>query len=534
MPCLVRGCVPRARQGQALRAPKYCAPRAALRNSGISRVERRALARTPTVPVLFEGPEAVIGVLLAAAALLLDFGREVARLVGGGGPSVDVLERGLQEVDRSIGSLERVLDGSKRALAGAEAGLDAAIARAGCAEQALVGVGGMRGSLEGLLVQAEEASVELAKIEASLEEERERRLRGEEVQGEKEAERRLLDAAVAEREGDVERLRSLIEDVRGSGESALDVAKGREESLRGEIVARDNELEAMRMERELAATESRALEEKTAAMAEQVASAAEALELTRVQLEEAQKDLEERRSAKRQAEAERVAALNKGMQADKMRTVLGDTERELGELQAELRARDAMVNSMEAESDQLRSQLAARDAELHVLASRVESLAALDKRGGDADMSNMSLDQVNANLKAEQMALGAELTKAELASFALSEKDLDPLDRIGRELGAEKSLVQAGLRKAEAAVKIEEHLAQRREDAVADVLDSVAEGGSELTAVAKQAQAKSSEKETPPRRRRGRPSKTETKASDEPTPEKRKRGRPRKNAQSSE
>lgn len=392
--------------------------------------------------------------------------------------------------------------------------------------------------------QAEQAELRLQQLTATLASEREKRERVAHQKGVASEEGARLDDDLQTREKDLSCLREDLDALRGKTEQALDLLKNEEMGLREKVGNSEEQLDVVRKERMAVEKEAMEMANCASDMEERARVASVALEETRRELEEVRVQLAEKVKEEEAVDRDTGGVVDRGVEEVAMRKMLGDLECELGELQRELRARDAVVNEVAVESDELRSLLASRDAEVRLLKSRLESAVVVqEERGGDSSLSDLSLQVIKRNMDAEQLALSAEIAKAELATFEISEEDLDPLDRIKKEMDVEGDFLQAGLRKAETAVELEEHSMLRREGNVDDILKQVESGQeiesgviadeTEAMTVAKVAQnKKATEKEAKPKKRRGRPPKAggATKASNGDGEEKvkRKRGRPRK------
>lgn len=392
--------------------------------------------------------------------------------------------------------------------------------------------------------QAEQAELRLQQLTATLASEREKRERVAHQKGVASEEGARLDDDLQTREKDLSCLREDLDALRGKTEQALDLLKNEEMGLREKVGNSEEQLDVVRKERMAVEKEAMEMANCASDMEERARVASVALEETRRELEEVRVQLAEKVKEEEAVDRDTGGVVDRGVEEVAMRKMLGDLECELGELQRELRARDAVVNEVAVESDELRSLLASRDAEVRLLKSRLESAVVVqEERGGDSSLSDLSLQVIKRNMDAEQLALSAEIAKAELATFEISEEDLDPLDRIKKEMDVEGDFLQAGLRKAETAVELEEHSMLRREGNVDDILKQVESGQeiesgviadeTEAMTVAKVAQnKKATEKEAKPKKRRGRPPKSggATKASNGDGEEKvkRKRGRPRK------
>lgn len=430
----------------------------------------------PAVPTLFNGPEAVLGILLAAAALLADFTRGLVYIATNASSSNDGVRKGLGDVDRSIALLHMALDESKQILKATEDELDASIMRANSAEQALAGLGDSRDKLMTALDQAAKADIEVNRIERYLEEEREGRKAvegGKQVLG-TEIEQIILD--MEKREKEVEQLGAMVVEVRSWGEEKLGGYTKREVELREVIEKNQRDFEKVKEEREQLASEAREMEKKASTMAEQVSAAALALEETRRELQQVESDLLERRVESERVDEASLEIDKRNKESKHWKEVVAKMKGELKELQSELKERDKTVRSVARESDELRSLLATRDAELREVSERLASAMANEREtGGDSRRSHLKLEEIKKNLDAEQLALSAEIARAELKKSDLGDDVLDEIDRLAMELEAEGRLLQAGLRKAEASVRLEEHQQQRKNRAVEDILESIEE-----------------------------------------------------------
>ncbi|KAI0562019.1 Exosome complex exonuclease-like protein [Gracilaria domingensis] len=97
----------------------------------------------------------------------------------------------------------------------------------------------------------------------------------------------------------------------------------------------------------------------------------------------------------------------------------------------------------------------------------------LEVKGGDSSRSEMSLQEIKRNLRAEKLALSAEIRQARVASDALSEEDVDKLQLLKREMKAKRDGMRAKLKKAQTTVDREEKEIERREAAIGNILDVV-------------------------------------------------------------
>lgn len=413
----------------------------------------------------------MLGIVLAAAALLADFARNLSRLATHPAPKL------AQNIEESIDVLSAALDKSKAVLRETEGRLDQSLARASSAEGALGGWGDTRDAMRRARENTVKVEMELKRIEDMLREERERyqdavgkRKRGG-------GERSGLEGKIKERELEMEALRKKMEQLEKNEVKVREEKEKREEALGVEMKDRELELERVRLERVKAEEQAVGLEKRAADVSEQAEAAELALEETRRELQRMQKDLDEREKGREIMERESGEMEKKREELEELKGMMGDMEREVDDLKLELKSRDQIVNEVALESDELRSLLAARDAELKEVSTRLESamLADVDSGGGDPEFSEMKLKEVKKNLDAEQLALSAEITKAQMASEDMSNQDVDLLGRLVKEMDAEGALMQAGLRKMESAVSIEESTGGRKNEAVDDVLESIEE-----------------------------------------------------------
>lgn len=426
------------------------------------------------VPTLFNGPEAVLGILLAAAALIAQFTRDLARIASGTSPSREEMQRGLEEVDRSIEVLRVALDGSKQALKETEDQLDESLARANSAEQALQGLGDTREKYMKAMDDAAKAEKEVERIEQCLREERD------DMQGNQQAmlsartEFKSVESEVESRERELLELRKMVEEMKEQGEERLKGAVGEGNELREQIEHIEAELEDVRTEKERIEKNAEEIEKRATTMADQVSAAALALEETRKELERVESELTKRKSESARLEMDTAELEEQTLENDKLREVMRDMEIELRDMQVELRNRDMLVSAVSNESDELRSILAMREAELREVSERLASTIANEmESAGDPRLSDLKLEEIKANLDADQLAFSAEIAKADLVRNEIDKNDIEALERVKKEMGLDDNLFQAALRKAEASVRLIEHDEERRNDAVDDVMQSI-------------------------------------------------------------
>lgn len=416
----------------------------------------------------------MLGILLAAAALLADFTRGLVHIATNPSPFKEDIREGLNDVDRSIALLRTALDGSKQLLKATEDELDASIMRANSAEKALAGLGDSRDKLMSALDQAAKADMEISRIQKCLEEERKGRSLVEEGKEIAESETEQVGSDMEKREKEIDDLRAMVEEVKRWGEEKLEGHVKREVELRDGIEESQREFEKVKEEKERLAEEARSMEKRAGTMAEQVSAAALALEETRRELERVESELEEKRTESKRVDKESLE-LDKRSEENKLwKEAVENMKEELKDLQLELKERDRVVEAVALESDELRSLLAARDAELREISERLASaMTGEQERGGDSRQSDLKLEEIKEHLDAEQLALSAEIARAKLKKSDIGADVLDEMDRLAMELEAEGKLLQAGLRKAEATMRLEEHQQQRKNGAVEDVLESI-------------------------------------------------------------
>lgn len=421
----------------------------------------------------------MLGIVLAAAALLADFARNLARLTLNSvqpkrSPAAD-----LREIDNSISQLQTVLDTSKTALTGTERQLDETLNRANLAEGAISSMGDSREAISDAKQQASDAYIRLSTVRDALQLQTARR---DDVRADMTVmrqERARLQRTIDEREAEVADLTLRLDAERAqprADEQQRQQAEQRERALQDELDARGGELVGARAERDEMGREAELMAQRVGTLEEEAEMASRALAETRDELQRVLADVADREADLARVEQDAASALRQSVDAERLRKVVSGMERELGELQGELRARDQVVRDVEKESDELRSILAARDVELRGLSSKLESaISAEQDKGGDSRQSDLNLEDVKSSLNTEQMALAAEIAHAELASYDIGEDDLDPLDRLTMEIGAEGGRFQANLRRAETALKRDENERLRKDGAVREILQSVEE-----------------------------------------------------------
>lgn len=424
---------------------------------------------------MFNGPEAVLGVLLAAAALLADFARGLARVTRAqGNQSAEDLEGELRSVDKSIFLLRTALDESKRALKVTEDDLDENLMRANSAEKALAGLGDSRDKMMKALDDAAKAEIELERIKSYLAQEEESTSAVERRRKQFGAEMARVAWDVEKREKEVEEITELLDDVRKWGREKLDGFAEREVQLKERIAQRETEVENVKMENDKLNEEIVKMEKRASTMTEQVSAAALALDETMRELERVQEELKERRAESDRLELRNEEVEQSSAEAENLRAALHDMERELRDLQVELRERDMFVDTVAHESDELRSLLATRDAQLRDVSHKLISASVNERKGGgDPQQSELKLEEISSNLEAEQLAFSAEIAKAEIATSDIIQGNVDVVERVESEMEAEADLVRAGLKKAEAAVLLEEHKQNRKEGAINDTLETL-------------------------------------------------------------
>ncbi|PXF47181.1 hypothetical protein BWQ96_02956 [Gracilariopsis chorda] len=156
-----------------------------------------------------------------------------------------------------------------------------------------------------------------------------------------------------------------------------------------------------------------------------------------------------------------------------------DAQAEVQRLRAELADKQASIDAL---TDQINRQqhLDDRSEQLEQVVQRLERNRASTEGepgqtsgGGDPARSEMSLKEIKLNLKAEQLALSAEIAQAQVDSDVLSQDEVDALDMLKREMKAKKDLFKSRLNKAQTTVEKEEMNIERRDKAIDDVLHSI-------------------------------------------------------------
>lgn len=448
---------------------------------------RSPLKRAPAhkaVPALLQRPEAVLGIVLAAAALLTDFARNLARLTFRNKPAASALSAELLNVEKSIASLQQALDASKNALADSEHNLDVTLSRASTAENAIAVMDDTRAALANARQQAAEVDTRLAAARDAL---RAQAARRNDVQVDADSlrdERDRMAVAVAQREEELSALQAQLDKLRsrdreddgdgGDVTSREEEIRAREQQLLDEIHQRDAQLQETRRERSKVEEQAEETAARARALEDEATAASRALRQTQQELERLSGEASAREHELSRVERESAELAQRMKETERLREVVSDMERELGSLQEELRSRDRFVEDASRESDALRGLLAARDAEVEQLAARLDSAITTEhERGGDPLQSNRNLQDVNDSLEAERLALSAEIAHAELAGLDLSEREVDPLDRISKQMDAEGKMLQADVRRAESRFRRQRDNDERKDSAVRDILQSV-------------------------------------------------------------
>lgn len=434
----------------------------------------------PSLPELFQKPEAVLGIVMAAAALLVDFARNLARLAARTSPTPNLFKSDLQAVESSIADLQTALNTSKSELTRTERQLDDTLARANSTEAAIAAMDDTRTAISNARRQAADAYSRLIHVRDTLNAQTSRRDDTVSDISAMRRERDRLATLIDRKEDEVTDLQARLASARESQQtyeanSQAESAQ-REQILQDEIRKREDHLDQVQAERDRVAQEAAVMSERVDALEEEAATATTALTETRLELARVAAEVDEREEEITRVEFENTQALKQSEEAGRLKQVVSGMERELGDLQGELRERDQVVRDVEKESDQLRSLLAARDAELQELSSRLQSAISAEKdTGGDSRVSDSNLEDIKSSLDSEQLALAADIARAELASLEINEGDLDPLDRLSLEMGAEGDRLQSSVMRAETALKRDTSDRERKDGAVREILDSVTE-----------------------------------------------------------
>ncbi|KAI0560785.1 GTPase regulator [Gracilaria domingensis] len=306
--------------------------------------EQQPLIRKSDTPAIFNGPEAVLAVLLAAAALLADFVQNVARLSAAGIQTLD-----LSAAESGVADLREALKISREVLDETEKRFNAVSEQRADVQNALVDADWLQEKMNSANLYAQSAQEQLQRVQNALNNVQQKRLHVAQEKERVDEERQRVETQIAEKRLLVDKLSEQIES-----------AKKKEKEIMKQVKYQQ--------------------------------------QLLNKQLEQTRKQLSEN---------------------------VGDAEKK-----------------------------------------------ELEEKGGDSSRSEMSLQEIRRNLRAEKLALSAEIREARVATEALSE-EVDKLQLLKSEMKAKRDGMRARLKKAQTTVNREEKEIQRREDAIGEILDSV-------------------------------------------------------------
>lgn len=462
------------------------APKSAEDSTSIAASRRRSLQKARVyakLPTLFQKPEAVLGIVLAAAALLTDFARNLVRLSMRSQPTRPALFAELNDVESSIASLQEALDVSKETLADTERNLDVTLSRASTAESAIASMDDTRATLASARQQASDVNDRLTNARAALRSQAESRSNARADANTLRDERDRLVLTVTQREKELNELRLQLNNIRSKDNSTSDVGASpsgnndlllREKKLLEEIQTRDEQLKTTLQERNEVEEKAKAAAARVDALEGEAEEASRALQETQMELDRLNREAAAREQELVRMEQESSELARRSKESDRLRDVLANMERELGALQEELRSRDRVVENAAREFDALKGFLAARDAEIRQLEARLASAISIERdRGGDPRQSDHNLQEVTDSLEAEQLALSAEIAQAKLTGLDLSGEEFNELDNVSEQIDAEEKLLEANLRRAELKLRRQQQEQDRKENAVHDIMESV-------------------------------------------------------------
>lgn len=437
-----------------------------------SKTSRAIQRRMSTVPTLFRGPEGVLGVVLAAAALLVDFAKTLTRLAMRPSPGVPILKTDLRDVDASITSLQSALDASKAALAETERQLDSTIARASTAEGAIAAMDDTRAAITAAREQANDAQERLTVARDALRLSNNKQMDAADAASTAARECSRLERTIALREAELADVCERLEKARVADTEEASNVHANEQALAEELTQREKELAQALSERDEVQRRSAELKKKAGSLEVEASAAAQALSKTESELKRIRTEVKAREKEWKNMERESERVLQQCEETERLRVVVERMEIELKGLQEQLRIRDEAVQSVATESDQLRSTLAAREAELRELSQRLQSAESLESdRGGDYRKSEMNLDEVKSSVEAGQLSLAAEIARAKVATGDVADDVVDPLDRVKKEFEAESGHLQADMIRASAAVKRGTEEMRIKDKAIQEVME---------------------------------------------------------------
>lgn len=429
--------------------------------------------RMSSVPTLFRGPEGVLGVVLAAAALLVDFAQTLTRLAMRPSPKVSILKTDLRDVDASISTLQSALDASKAALAETERQLDSTIARASTAEGAITAMDDTRAAIAAARQQANDAQERLTAAREALRASNSQRMDASDAASTSARDCARLERTIAIREAELADVCERLEKARVADTEEANNVRANEQALAEELAQREKELAQALSERDEVQRRSAELKKKAGSLEVEASAAAQALLKTENELRRVRSEVESREKEWKNFERESERVFQQSEETERLRVVVEKMESELKGLQEELQVRDDAVQSVANESDKLRSELAAREAELRELNQLLESAKAAESEpGGDHRKSEMNLEEVKSSMEAQQLSLIAEIAKARVATGDMEDEVVDPLERVKTEVDAESGHLQADMIWANAALKKGTEEKRLRDTAIEEVMQS--------------------------------------------------------------
>lgn len=437
-----------------------------------STTSRAIQRRMSSVPTLFRGPEGVLGVVLAAAALLVDFAQTLTRLAMRPSPGVPILKTDLRDVDASITTLQSALDASKAALAETERQLDSTLARASTAEGAIAAMDDTRAAIAAARQQANDAQERLTAARDALRKSSSKQMDAADAASTAARECSRLERTIAIREAELADVCERLEKARLADFEEANNVRANEQALVEDLAKREKELAQALSERDEVQRRSAELKKKAGSLEVEASAAAQALLKTENELKRMRTEVKTREKEWKTLEVESERALQQSEETERLRVVVERMENELKGLQEQLEIRDEAVQSVAAESDQLRSVLAARESELRELNQRLQSAETAESDpGGDYRKSELNLEEVKSSVEAEQLSLAADIARARVASGDAGDDVVDPLDRVRKEFEAESGRLQADMIRANAAMKKGTEEIRIRDRAIQEVME---------------------------------------------------------------
>lgn len=473
-------------------------------STGQPSLQKRAPAHLG-VPALFRRPEAVLGVVLATAALLTDFVRNLFSVSlrsisrDGGLKISSSLASELRQLDKSIELLQLALDDSKSALSDSERTLDITLSRANTADAAINAISDSHTAFTEARQQANEVAERLIDARNALRQQAAQRSQATMQVTTLQEQRDRLQRTVYERERQVADLRNELETFKNEQDisSDADIDNGkREAELLLLIEQKDSELDELKKERNAIVNEASQAQVRSIVLEEEAAAANKALTETQSELNQLTKEALAREAELQKVEKTATQLTEQTKELDRLRSIVSDMEKEVGQLQAELQQRDQVVGDVSKKSDTLRALLATKEVEMTQLESKLQSLSSSSSLSGDAAASgnasvipfderesDLNLQEITDSLDAQRLELSADIRQAQ---YDLGEKQqqqqqqrsenndtpIDELDRINSQMGVDETRLQANVIKAEAELRKKEYQQRRKDEALKQVLES--------------------------------------------------------------